>query len=152
MPGLRSRKRRQKRGLNLHWTRAHKFAGNSFDVACIQCEHSHSQEQVPFACVCSCASGVDWAWFYIIWFGHCLFIEVFVHFFSVVMVVGAGRGPLVTASINAARQADRKIKVYAVEKNPNAIVTYELFLTLITIVVLSCLDVLHSLNFERTAP
>ena len=68
------------------------------------------------------------------------------------MVVGAGRGPLVTASINAARQADRKIKVYAVEKNPNAIVTYELFLTLITIVVLSCLDVLHSLNFERTAP
>lgn len=39
------------------------------------------------------------------------------------MVVGAGRGPLVTASINAARKAERKLKVYAVEKNPNAIVT-----------------------------
>ena len=44
-------------------------------------------------------------------------------FHSTLMVVGAGRGPLVTASINAARKADRKIKVFAVEKNPNAIVT-----------------------------
>ncbi len=26
-----------------------KFTGNSFDVACIQCEHSHLQEKVPFA-------------------------------------------------------------------------------------------------------
>ena len=42
----------------------------------------------------------------------------------VVMVLGAGRGPLVTASMNAARKADIKIRVYAVEKNPNAVVTY----------------------------
>ncbi|XP_038070287.1 protein arginine N-methyltransferase 5-like [Patiria miniata] len=42
---------------------------------------------------------------------------------SVVMVLGAGRGPLVTASLKAAEQADRKIEVYAVEKNPNAAVT-----------------------------
>merc|ERR1719277_1690822 len=41
------------------------------------------------------------------------------------MVLGAGRGPLVTASIQAAAKADRKIKVYAVEKNPNAVVTLE---------------------------
>ena len=40
-------------GPNPHWTRARKFAGSSFDVACIQCEHSHSQQQVPFACVCA---------------------------------------------------------------------------------------------------
>lgn len=39
------------------------------------------------------------------------------------MVVGAGRGPLVTAALNAAFKADRKIKVYAIEKNPNAVVT-----------------------------
>ena len=39
------------------------------------------------------------------------------------MVMGAGRGPLITASINAAEDAGRKIKIYAVEKNPNAIVT-----------------------------
>jgi predicted RNA methylase len=42
---------------------------------------------------------------------------------STLMVLGAGRGPLVTASINAAKTADRKIQVYAVEKNPNAVVT-----------------------------
>lgn len=41
----------------------------------------------------------------------------------VLMVLGAGRGPLVNASLRAARQADRKLKVYAVEKNPNAIIT-----------------------------
>nr|XP_006816923.1 PREDICTED: protein arginine N-methyltransferase 5-like [Saccoglossus kowalevskii] len=40
-----------------------------------------------------------------------------------VMVLGAGRGPLVRASLNAATKADRQIKVYAVEKNPNAVVT-----------------------------
>ncbi|XP_046557096.1 protein arginine N-methyltransferase 5-like [Haliotis rubra] len=45
---------------------------------------------------------------------------------SIVMVVGAGRGPLVRAAIAAASQADRKIKkLYAVEKNPNAVVTLE---------------------------
>ncbi|KAJ1523643.1 hypothetical protein ONE63_001486 [Megalurothrips usitatus] len=39
------------------------------------------------------------------------------------MVVGAGRGPLVRALLSAAEKANRKVKVYAVEKNPNAIVT-----------------------------
>lgn len=39
------------------------------------------------------------------------------------MVLGAGRGPLVKAALKAADQAERKIRVYAVEKNPNAIVT-----------------------------
>ena len=42
------------------------------------------------------------------------------------MVVGAGRGPLVRAAIAAAKHADRTIKkIYAVEKNPNAVVTLE---------------------------
>ena len=36
---------------NPHWTPAHTFAGNSFDVACIQCEDLHLHQQVPFACV-----------------------------------------------------------------------------------------------------
>ena len=40
------------------------------------------------------------------------------------MVLGAGRGPLVSAAVRASLQAGRKIKVYAVEKNPNAVVTY----------------------------
>lgn len=39
------------------------------------------------------------------------------------MVVGAGRGPLVHASLNAAEMASAQIKVYAVEKNPNAVLT-----------------------------
>ncbi|KAI0207199.1 Protein arginine N-methyltransferase 5 [Lamellibrachia satsuma] len=57
----------------------------------------------------------------------------------VVMVLGAGRGPLVTASMNAARKADIKIRVYAVEKNPNAVVTlenlkYEVWGDLVTVV------------------
>nr|CAG4638294.1 EOG090X028A [Cyclestheria hislopi] len=42
-----------------------------------------------------------------------------------VMVVGAGRGPLVRAALAAAEKADRKIRVYAVEKNPNAVVTLQ---------------------------
>jgi protein arginine N-methyltransferase 5 len=42
---------------------------------------------------------------------------------SVVMVVGAGRGPLVRAALQAATDAQRKVRVYAVEKNPNAVVT-----------------------------
>ena len=41
----------------------------------------------------------------------------------VVMVVGAGRGPLVRASLTAAEESGRKVRVYAVEKNPNAVVT-----------------------------
>lgn len=40
-----------------------------------------------------------------------------------VMVLGAGRGPLVRAALRAADNAGRKIKVIAVEKNTNAIVT-----------------------------
>jgi protein arginine N-methyltransferase 5 len=40
-------------------------------------------------------------------------------------VVGAGRGPLVSASLRAAVKAKRKLKVYAVEKNPNAIITLQ---------------------------
>ncbi|XP_010781267.1 protein arginine N-methyltransferase 5 [Notothenia coriiceps] len=44
---------------------------------------------------------------------------------QVLMVLGAGRGPLVNASLRAARQADRKLKIYAVEKNPNAVITLE---------------------------
>mmetsp|Transcript_2186 Transcript_2186/g.5170 ORF Transcript_2186/g.5170 Transcript_2186/m.5170 type:complete len:276 (-) Transcript_2186:212-1039(-) len=41
------------------------------------------------------------------------------------MVVGAGRGPLVRASLKAAQRAKRKLRVYAVEKNPNAVVTLQ---------------------------
>lgn len=41
---------------------------------------------------------------------------------TVLMVVGAGRGPLVTASLEAAQAAGRRLRVWAVEKNPNAVV------------------------------
>jgi protein arginine N-methyltransferase 5 len=41
----------------------------------------------------------------------------------VIMVVGAGRGPLVEASLNASRRAKVKPRMWAVEKNPNAIIT-----------------------------
>lgn len=41
----------------------------------------------------------------------------------VIMVVGAGRGPLVQASLNASRRAGVKPRMWAVEKNPNAIIT-----------------------------
>lgn len=44
---------------------------------------------------------------------------------TVVMVVGAGRAPLVRASLAAAKEAGRLVKVYAVEKNPNAVVTIQ---------------------------
>ena len=49
---------------NPHWTQVgqHQFTRKSFDVACVQCEHPNSQQQVPFACICDCASSVDWAW------------------------------------------------------------------------------------------
>ncbi|XP_035231294.1 protein arginine N-methyltransferase 5-like [Stegodyphus dumicola] len=58
---------------------------------------------------------------------------------AVVMVVGAGRGPLVRAAIAAAKNAQRQIKVYAVEKNPNAVVTlcaqqYEMWGDQVTVV------------------
>lgn len=39
------------------------------------------------------------------------------------MVVGAGRGPLVQATLNAAKRTERNVKVYAIEKNPGAVVT-----------------------------
>lgn len=39
------------------------------------------------------------------------------------MVVGAGRGPLVRNSLTAAESVGRKIKLYAVEKNVNAVCT-----------------------------
>lgn len=39
------------------------------------------------------------------------------------MVVGAGRGPLVKAAIRASQATNRKTKLYAIEKNPNAINT-----------------------------
>lgn len=45
---------------------------------------------------------------------------------AVVMVLGAGRGPLVRAALNAAKTANRRIKCYAVEKNANAAVTLNL--------------------------
>jgi protein arginine N-methyltransferase 5 len=44
---------------------------------------------------------------------------------TTLMVVGAGRGPLVSASLRAAARSKRKLKVYAVEKNPNAIITLQ---------------------------
>ncbi|XP_067881313.1 protein arginine N-methyltransferase 5, partial [Heterodontus francisci] len=44
---------------------------------------------------------------------------------QVLMVLGAGRGPLVNASLRAARQAERKIQVFAIEKNINAVVTLQ---------------------------
>lgn len=42
---------------------------------------------------------------------------------TVIMVVGAGRGPLVQNCLNAAKSANNHpVKVYAVEKNPSALV------------------------------
>lgn len=41
----------------------------------------------------------------------------------IVMIVGAGRGPLVRATINVRIRTKRKIKIIVVEKNQNAIVT-----------------------------
>ena len=41
----------------------------------------------------------------------------------VVMYFGAGRGPLIRKALKAAQRADVKIKVIALDKNPNAIVT-----------------------------
>ena len=42
---------------------------------------------------------------------------------TVLMVVGAGRGPIVRASLRASRYSGRQVRVYAVEKNPNAVIT-----------------------------
>ena len=43
----------------------------------------------------------------------------------VVIAVGAGRGPLVRAALNASEESGRRIRVFAVEKNPNAVVTLQ---------------------------
>ncbi|EGG06465.1 uncharacterized protein MELLADRAFT_116545 [Melampsora larici-populina 98AG31] len=42
-----------------------------------------------------------------------------------IAVCGAGRGPLVQASLVAARRAVRKVKIIAVEKNPNSYITLQ---------------------------
>jgi protein arginine N-methyltransferase 5 len=42
---------------------------------------------------------------------------------TVVMVVGAGRGPLVRRVLAASDATGRPVRVYAVEKNPNAVIT-----------------------------
>ena len=44
------------------------------------------------------------------------------------MVIGAGRAPLVKACFNAANALSRKVFVYAIEKNPNAIITINNYL------------------------
>jgi protein arginine N-methyltransferase 5 len=44
---------------------------------------------------------------------------------TVLMVVGAGRGPLVRASLRASERSGRPLRVYAVEKNPNAVITLQ---------------------------
>ena len=43
--------------------------------------------------------------------------------YSVVMVLGAGRGPLVKATLRAGHSLQTKLTVYAIEKNPNAVIT-----------------------------
>jgi protein arginine N-methyltransferase 5 len=45
-------------------------------------------------------------------------------FHSVIYVVGAGRGPLVQRCLNALKRASRNARIYAIEKNANAFVTY----------------------------
>jgi hypothetical protein len=44
-----------------------------------------------------------------------------------VMVVGAGRGPLVRATLNASKSSGVPVFVYALDKNPNAVVTLRYF-------------------------
>ena len=41
----------------------------------------------------------------------------------VVLYFGAGRGPLIRRALTAARRAQVNIKVVALDKNPNAIIT-----------------------------
>jgi protein arginine N-methyltransferase 5 len=43
---------------------------------------------------------------------------------SVICVAGAGRGPLVARCLSAIERSRREAFIYAVEKNPNAFVTY----------------------------
>jgi protein arginine N-methyltransferase 5 len=42
----------------------------------------------------------------------------------IIFVVGAGRGPLVERARRACRYNGQSAKVYCIEKNPNAIITY----------------------------
>lgn len=42
-----------------------------------------------------------------------------------ISIVGAGRGPLISRSLKAAERADRKIVIYAIDKNPNVFVTLQ---------------------------
>ena len=42
---------------------------------------------------------------------------------ATVLIVGAGRGPLVRRCIVAAAAAGRAVRIFAVEKNPNAVIT-----------------------------
>ncbi|KAI8984574.1 PRMT5 arginine-N-methyltransferase-domain-containing protein [Mycotypha africana] len=44
---------------------------------------------------------------------------------TTIMVVGAGRGPLVDRCLQAAEKSERKVFIYALEKNPNAFVTLQ---------------------------
>lgn len=39
------------------------------------------------------------------------------------MVLGAGRGPLVRAAINVQKSEGVQFKIYAIDKNPNAVIT-----------------------------
>jgi hypothetical protein len=63
----------------------------------------------------------------------------------IVMVVGAGRGPLVRASLRASDRCGIPIYVYALDKNPNAVNTLRCRLPLpllICLAYMSCLYVL----------
>lgn len=42
---------------------------------------------------------------------------------TIIFVVGAGRGPLVSRVLAASRATKRAVRIYAVDKNPNAIIT-----------------------------
>ncbi|TGZ73190.1 hypothetical protein CRM22_001664 [Opisthorchis felineus] len=44
---------------------------------------------------------------------------------QVIMVLGAGRGPLVNAALNASEKAVCPVRIYVVEKNPNALFTLQ---------------------------
>lgn len=41
----------------------------------------------------------------------------------VLFVLGAGRGPLVKCALRASRESGQKLKIYALDKNPNAVIT-----------------------------
>lgn len=42
---------------------------------------------------------------------------------TTVLIVGAGRGPLIRAALNASEMSGRRVKVFALEKNPHAVNT-----------------------------